>query len=84
MINLKMRIKADKNGHYKTIDLMECIKKNFDDVVFPDKPLYETCLADLSLDDGKICVYSCSSGVIGTWNNDLGEYMERDFTLYFS
>ena len=79
-----LTVKAKKDGHYKTVDLMECIKKNFNDVIFPNKPLYETCLADLSLDNGKMCTYSFSRGVIGTWDNDLGEYMERDFVLCFS
>ena len=84
MENLTVRVKANKDGHYKTVDLMECIKENFNDVIFPNKPLYETCLADLSLDNGKMCTYSFSSGVIATWDNDLGEYMERDFVLCFS
>lgn len=85
MINLKVRIKAGSNGHYKTIDLMKCIKEKFDnDIIFPNKPLYETCLADLQLDSGEMCTYSYSNGVIGTWDNDLGEYMERDFVLCFS
>ena len=84
MENLKVRVKANKDGHYRTVDLMECIKEKFDNVIFPNKPLYKTCLADLSLDSGEKCTYSYSNGIIGTWDNNLGEYMERDFVLCFS
>jgi hypothetical protein len=47
---------------------------------FPNKPFSEICLADLKC-DGLPCTYSFSEGIV--WDDELGEYTERNMTLCF-
>lgn len=54
MENLTVRVKANKDGNYKTVDLMERIQNTCKNVLMP-KSAAETCLADLSLTNGKKC-----------------------------
>ena len=52
METITIRVSADKNGHYKTVDLIERIQNTCKNVLMP-KSAAETCLADLSLTNGK-------------------------------
>ena len=52
METITIRVSADKNGRYKTVDLMERIQNTCKNVLMP-KSAAETCLADLSLTNGK-------------------------------
>ena len=82
MQKLTLRIKADASGNYKTVDVLKQIKTSCKAVVFPDKPLEETCLADLCL-NGKNAIRGITEGISETWSNNTIEYMERDLTLFF-
>lgn len=82
MEKITLKIKADASGQYKIIEVLKQIKTLCKAVVFPDKPLEETCLADLRL-NGKKAIKGITEGIPGTWNNDTMEYMKRDFTLIF-
>lgn len=82
MEKLTLKIKADVSGSYKTIDVLKQIKASCKAVVFPDKPLKETCLGDLRLNEKK-AIKGIVEGIPETWNDDTMEYMERDFTLFF-
>lgn len=82
MEKLTLRIKADASGKYKIIDVLKQIKASCKAVVFPDKTLEETCLADLRL-NGKKAIKGITEGVYGTWNNEIMGYIERNFTLIF-
>ena len=82
-IPITIRVSADKNGRYKTVDLMERIQNTCKNVLMP-KSAAETCLADLSLTNGKKCYRGISQGVEGTYSNVAMEYLERDFVLYFA
>lgn len=86
MENVKIRIKANSNWHYTTVNVLNQIKRKSIEygIIFPDKSIENTALCDLSLEDGKRCCNGTTYGVEGTWDNDLGEYMERDFVLYFA
>lgn len=64
METITIRVSADKNGRYKTIDLMERIQNTCKNVLMP-KSAVETCLADLSLTNGKKCYRGISQGVEG-------------------
>lgn len=82
MEKLTLRIKADYNGNYKTIDVLKQIKTSCKAVIFPIKPLEKTCLADLRM-NGKNAIRGITEGIPETWNNNTMEYMERDLTLFF-
>lgn len=82
MEKLTLRIKADASGKYKTIDVLKQIKALCKAVVFPDKTLEETCLADLRLNDKK-AIKGITEGFPETWNSETMEYIERNFTLIF-
>lgn len=82
METITIRVSADKNGRYKTVDLMERIQNTCKNVLIP-KSVAETCLADLSLTNGKKCYRGISQGVDGTYSNVAMGYLERDFVLYF-
>lgn len=86
MENITIRIKSNSNGHYTTVDVLNQIKRKSIEygIIFPDKPIEYTALCDLSLEDGKRCYNGITYGVTGTWNNDLCEWMERDFILSFA
>ena len=82
-----IKVKVDPiyiwNGHYKTVDLMERIQNTCKNVLIP-KSVAETCLADLSLTNGKKCYRGISQGVDGTYSDVAMGYLERDFVLYFA
>lgn len=82
MERITLRIKADIAGHYTTVDILKQIKTSCKAIVFPDKTLKETCIADLCL-NGKKAIKGITEGIYGTWNNEIMEYMERDFILIF-
>lgn len=77
-----VRIKADTNGKYKTIDVLKQIKQSCKNIIFPNKFLTDTCLADLRLGDKK-AIRGIAEGIPKAWNNNFVEYMERDLKLYF-
>ena len=82
MEKLTLRIKADESGKYKTIGLLKQIKASCKEVVFPGKPLEETCLADLRLNNKK-AIKGITESIPETWNDEMMEYTERNFTLIF-
>lgn len=82
MEKLTLRIKADASGKYKTIDVLKQIKASCKAVVFPDKTLEKTCLADLHLNNKK-AIKGITQGISETWNSEIMEYIERNFTLIF-
>ena len=86
MENVKIRIKANSDGHYTTVNVLNQIKRKSIEygIIFPDKSIENTALCDLSLEDGKRCCNGTTYGVEGTWNNNLCEWMERDFILSFA
>ena len=80
MLNIYSTIHSDSEGNYKTKDvIMQLIKADLG-IELPDKPLEETCLADLKC-DGLPCVYSHTEGTI--WDSELRTYTERKITLSF-
>lgn len=82
MEKLTLRIKADHNGNYKTIDILKQIRTSCKAVVFPNKSLEEICFADLYL-NGKNAIRGIAEGIPETWSNNIMEYMEKDLTLFF-
>ena len=82
MEKITLRIKADYNGNYKTIDILKQIRTSCKTVVFPNKPLEEICLDDLYL-NGKNAIRGIAESILETWNNNIMEYMEKDLTLFF-
>ena len=80
MLNIYSTIHSDSEGNYKTKDvIMQLIKADLG-IELPDKPIEETCLADLTC-EGLPCVYSYTEGTI--WYNELRTYTERKITLSF-
>ena len=80
MLNIYSTIHSDSEGNYKTKDvIMQLIKADLG-IELLDKPLKETCLADLKC-DGLSCVYSHTEGTI--WDSELETYIERKITLSF-
>ena len=80
MLNIYSIIHSDSEGNYKAKDvIMQLINADLG-IEFPNKPLEETCLADLKC-EGLPCVYSYTEGTI--WNNKLRTYTERKITLSF-
>jgi hypothetical protein len=55
MEQITLTIKADKDGRYKVVDVLCQIKRSCKNIKFPDKPIENTCLADLMLHD-KQCI----------------------------
>lgn len=51
MENVKIRIKANSNGHYTTVNVLNQIKRKSIEygIIFPDKSIENTALCDLSL-----------------------------------
>ena len=83
METITIRVSADQNRRYKTVDLMERIQNTCKNVLIP-KSAAETCLADLSLTNWKKCYRGISQGVEGTYSDVAMEYLERYFVLYFA
>lgn len=83
MEQITLTIKADKDGRYKVVDVLEQIKRLCKDIEFPDKPIEDTCLADLML-HGKQCIRGTSKGLINKWSMENFEYDMREITLYFA
>lgn len=80
MLNIQTTINSDKEGNYKTKDIIsQLIKANLD-IELPNKPLEDMCLADLKC-DGLSCTYGITEGTV--WNNELRTYTERKITLCF-
>lgn len=80
MLNIYSIIHSDSEGNYKAKDvIMQLINADLG-IEFPNKPLEETCLADLKC-EGLPCIYSHTEGTI--WNNKLRTYIERKITLSF-
>ena len=82
MENITIRIKSNSNGHYTTVDVLNRIKRESIEygIIFPDKSIEHTALCDLSLR----CCNGTTYGVEGTWNDNLCEWMERNFILSFA
>lgn len=85
MINVDVIIHADENGNYPVKSVMNEIQKANAEfalgIVFPDKPLDATCIADLQLNSGEVCAHSFSKGTV--WDNELCNYTERRLYLCF-
>ena len=80
MLNIQTTIHSDKEGNYKAKDIIsQLIKVNLD-IELPNKPLEDTCLADLKC-EGLPCTYSHTEGT--GWDNNLRTYTERKITLCF-
>lgn len=80
MLNIKTIIHSDVNGNYPAKLVMHQLYKANLGIEFPNKPLSETCLADLKY-KGKHCIKSMSEGT--KWDKDLCTYTERKITLCF-
>lgn len=81
MLNINTIIRSDANGFYKAKDIMLQLKKADLGIEFPNKPLEETCLADLKC-EGLSCTYSHTEGTV--WSDELRTYTQRKITLSFS
>lgn len=80
MLNIQTTIYSDKEGNYKAKDIIsQLIKANLD-IELPNKPLEDTCLADLKC-EGLPCTYSYTEGTV--WDNNLRTYTERKIKLSF-
>lgn len=80
---ITLTISADKDGRYKVVDVLKQIQISCRNIKFPDKPIEDTCLADLML-HGKQCIRGISKGLINTWSMENFEYGMREITLYFA
>lgn len=83
MNRLSVSITANAVGRYPTVEILQQIKTSCKEVVFPNKPIEHTCLADLSV-NGEACYYGVSEGVWDSWDNATVTYRERILTLYFA
>lgn len=79
MLNIQTIINSDKEGNYKTKDIISQLKANLD-IELPNKPIEEICLADLKC-EGLPCTYSHTEGTV--WDNNLRTYTERKIILCF-
>ena len=82
MNKVTLTIEANSDGRYLTKDVLKQIKAACKVIVFPDKPIEETCLADLSL-NGELCYQGITEGIWNSWNNKIVEYMKLKVTLFF-
>jgi hypothetical protein len=83
MNKMLVSITANPEGRYPTVEILKQIKAACKEVVFPNKPIEHTCLADLSV-NGDVCYYGVSEGVWDSWDNNAVTYRERILTLYFA
>lgn len=83
MSRLSVSIIANSEGRYPTVEILKQIKVACKEVVFPNKPIEHTCLADLSV-NGEMCYYGVSEGVWDSWDDSAVTYKERLLTLYFA
>lgn len=82
MYKLKTIIRANKRGAYKAQDVIRQIIENMPQIKVPNKPLSQIALCDLSY-GGKQCGKVTAEGVPGSYNRQVGEWMEREAVLYF-
>lgn len=83
MDKISVSITANSEGHYLTVEILRQIKASCKEVVFPNKPIENTCLADLSI-NGEACYYGISEGVWDSWDDNAITYRKRVLTLYFT
>lgn len=76
-------VSANPDGHYTTVELLKQIEAQHKELVFPNKPIEDTCLADLSI-NGEVCYYGISEGVWDSWDDNAVTYRKRKLTLYFA
>lgn len=82
MNRISVIITANPKGRYPAMEILKQIKANCEEVIFPNKPIKHTCLADLSL-NGEACHYGISEGIWDSWDDKAVIYKERILTLYF-